>query len=481
MALPCECSLWIDLQFPKGVRNRNAHTLTRTHSPAGSATATMKFWVDIPLIPMVLIGARLRIFDSMRFWLPTLVAIPVAHPHFPLPFSLWLSGASDLHASISYSSYSSIDSDTAAFLGAAALDGLHSLPYPPSPVTTLLLAPWFRAAYAWLKRSLYLRVLGSKGLRRRSSARAAATTTARRVAPPPAPAPAQVREQEQRAGAAAVAPPAIGEAGADRPVDRRVVLLDTRADENDFARAPDPAPGVAAVQEELVPRQGAGERQQQQQQGEQHEPAGAEEEEQEGDDEEAEEEEEGEDGFELQQTVYVTPTSVGKLFLGALGVPFVASAMGDLLKRTARYSSWLQRFLGLRAEHFVARGGGGGGLKHGQAASSAQGAWGIGGGGGAGEWNPLRALLNKIKATAAKWSPSALTAAGRKAQLAERGGPYAGLEPVWWRNAIGLALYTVVKDAAVLLYRYQRVQQKGRLRVRDIPFDPKLVAGLDLR
>lgn len=182
---------------------------------------------------------------------------------------------------------------------------------------------------------------------------------------------------------------------------------------------------------------------------------------------------------EPTQTVYVSHHSFGRLCLSALSLPFVANLMGRLLGRLARHSPLLARFLGMKTSQ------------------------------------PSRSVLSSFYTTnatptpskAPPSSPSPLASLFRgqlpffdthhsdpdsntvdaTKPFAERltllgySPRYDDLDPVWFRNAVGAALWILLKDAGSLLYRYLRLTQRGKISIRDLPFQAGLVSGLDLR
>ncbi|GAC98681.1 hypothetical protein PHSY_006275 [Pseudozyma hubeiensis SY62] len=189
---------------------------------------------------------------------------------------------------------------------------------------------------------------------------------------------------------------------------------------------------------------------------------------------------EGDDG--PMQTVYVSHHSLARLCLGALSLPFVANVMGRILGYFARFSPLLARFLG---------------MKNVQPPSSS-----------------MLSSFYTTKATpttsskAASESPSPIaslfrgqlplfdsqTIDGKKnvandanKSFSERltllgySPRYDDLDPVWFRNAVGAAVFIVVKDAGSLLYRRLRLSQRDRTSIKDLPFQAGLVSGLDLR
>ena len=92
---------------------------------------TLQFWVDIPLVPFVLVASHLPIFANFSTWIPTLVALPVTNGPSPMRGTLML----------------------------PRYQALPPRQYPPSPVMTALFVPWIRVIYFTLKRLVYRAVL----------------------------------------------------------------------------------------------------------------------------------------------------------------------------------------------------------------------------------------------------------------------------------------------------------------------------------
>ncbi|SJX66110.1 uncharacterized protein SRS1_13570 [Sporisorium reilianum f. sp. reilianum] len=180
------------------------------------------------------------------------------------------------------------------------------------------------------------------------------------------------------------------------------------------------------------------------------------------------------------QTVYVTHQSLARLCLGALGLPFIANLMGRLLGHCARFSPLLARFLGMKHLHFnsstsVLR------SFYTTKSTSAP----------PPSKTPSSATPSPISSlfrgqlplfdAPAKATGETETSVAEHLTLLGYSSRYDDLDPVWFRNAVGAAVYIVAKDAASLLYRYLRLSQRDRTSVKDLPFQAGLVSGLDLR
>jgi hypothetical protein len=55
-----------------------------------------------------------------------------------------------------------------------------------------------------------------------------------------------------------------------------------------------------------------------------------------------------------------------------------------------------------------------------------------------------------------------------------------GMDPVWWRNAVGLCLFTGMKDAVGLLHAWLRREEKRSRKIVSRDFGGVDLAGLDL-
>ncbi|PWZ01509.1 hypothetical protein BCV70DRAFT_158291 [Testicularia cyperi] len=305
--------------------------------------------------------------------------------------------------------------------------------YPPGPTMTLLLMPWMRVFYLALKRKVYRMVL-SPFFRRNSrsnDANADGGSNTNRAA-------------EQNSGAR-------------RRRRRRVIVV---GESNAHLVDADPPPGTEGVVNGLP-----------------------------GDDANGQA---GQDLEDPPQTIYVSPQSLGRLCLGALSLPVIANLMGRLLGSLARHSQYLARFLGMepfltlsRSRSFsssssiLSRAG----PKSSASASTSSAP--------APSPSPIAGLfrgsLPGFDDVEQHDSGSGLRfARSRRMSFRDQINifgqvSYDDLDPVWWRNAVGAGIFIVVKDAASLLFKYLKLQQKNTTRILDLPFQASLVAGLDLR
>lgn len=144
------------------------------------------------------------------------------------------------------------------------------------------------------------------------------------------------------------------------------------------------------------------------------------------------------DETELPGTIYVTYYSLSKLLVQSLGFPFIASFMGGILGAASKYSDTLRSILGI--------------------------APGISPQPGCESWISL--LWPKDR----EGEMPMVVSGSEPLWVDDMGAVYDDLDPVWYRNAIGGALYLVVKDCLVLLYRYLNKKQRGQQRIKDFPF-----------
>lgn len=322
------------------------------------------YWIDIPLIPFMLVASRLPILANFSTWLPTLVALPIG-------------SAPVAHRRVLH---------MYRYTSQAVLPRT----YPPSPVMTTLLLPWLRVLYLTVKRQVYRRVLarprGARGARRGAAGAVRGADGGRAGA-----ATRMVLVGDDAAGAQLL--------DADEPVEDTYETLDDGT----------LAPHGAWPAEQGVPL----------------------------------------DELEFQvleddampPAIFVSFYSVSKLLVQSLAFPFVASWMGGLLGVMARTSAVLRRVLGMAP------------------------------GAAAGDVGRTRWIdVLWLHPTGAEADVPVLADGVGPVWLDDVGAVYDDLDPVWWRNAVGGALYLVLKDAGVLLYRYLRQEQRRRQRLRDLPF-----------
>ncbi|KAG2357741.1 hypothetical protein BDR07DRAFT_1452965 [Suillus spraguei] len=137
-----------------------------------------------------------------------------------------------------------------------------------------------------------------------------------------------------------------------------------------------------------------------------------------------------------ENTIRVSGTSLGRLIGGALIIPRISSFMGSLLYRLSKHSLLLRRFLAVRA--------------------------------------PLPA---DVRPPLKRLSVAGLMGLS----VAWRGTPvWAECDPVWWRNSLGLGLFTVAKDCLHLLHLWLAKRELQSRRVKNKSFEGVDVRELDL-
>lgn len=284
----------------------------------------------------------------------------------------------------------------------------HMIPariYPPGPALTILLVPWVRVAYLTFKRKVTRRVL-SRFMRKTRQNN-------------------QGEGQQQRPR------------GAD--FRRRVIIVGSENHLVDAAGLGDVGVDAQGQPREVPPGADA------------------------VDDDtpfDVEDEEQGGDGNAMQQTIYVTPQSLGRLCLGALSTPLIANVMGRLLAKMAGWSYWLRRLLGMRLKPAV---------------------------------DSIALSLKSSSKYNSKTPLGQLFSSGSALRSSEdfieeerfMYGQYDDLDPVWFRNAIGAGLFIVAKDAIQLSFRYLRLSHASagtkRTTILDRPFEGSMIDNLELR
>ncbi|KZT57566.1 hypothetical protein CALCODRAFT_508686 [Calocera cornea HHB12733] len=125
-------------------------------------------------------------------------------------------------------------------------------------------------------------------------------------------------------------------------------------------------------------------------------------------------------------------TTIGQFVTYSLSLPLIASVSGRVLRFLADYSPWLHTFLAL-------------------------------------DDNP-----GPFVWTMSATGPAVASVGLHAAHLGQ------GLDPVWWRNTVGLCLFTVTKDAVELLHAWLRREEKRSRRIVSRNFSGVDVDGLDL-
>ncbi|KAF9235898.1 hypothetical protein BU15DRAFT_89381 [Melanogaster broomeanus] len=170
-----------------------------------------------------------------------------------------------------------------------------------------------------------------------------------------------------------------------------------------------------------------------------------------------------------ENTIRVSGTSLGRLIGGALIIPRISSLMGSLLFRLSKYSVLLRKFLAIRPP---LRGGtarlGGAAL----GAGLGLGLGGLLGSSGIFGKKPFAemGLLKRIGVAGIM----GLSVAWRGTYV------WAECDPVWWRNTLGLGLFTIAKDCLHVLHLYLTKRELESRRVKTRTFEGVDVRELDL-
>ncbi|KAF8126400.1 hypothetical protein EV363DRAFT_1434288 [Boletus edulis] len=163
-----------------------------------------------------------------------------------------------------------------------------------------------------------------------------------------------------------------------------------------------------------------------------------------------EEDDNGDAAAAAENTIRVSGTSLGRLIGGALIIPRISSLMGSMLLWLSKHSVLLRKFLAVRPP-LRAAGIGPLGLTTGTGLDGVLGPRAVLGGKMLGEIGLLRRLgLAGMLGLSVAWR-----------------GTYAWAEcdPVWWRNSLGLGVFTVAKDCIHLLHLYLTKRELGSRRV----------------
>ncbi|EKM75422.1 hypothetical protein AGABI1DRAFT_80034 [Agaricus bisporus var. burnettii JB137-S8] len=161
-----------------------------------------------------------------------------------------------------------------------------------------------------------------------------------------------------------------------------------------------------------------------------------------------------------ERLVDINALSIGRRIGGALLIPYISHIMGSLLFRISKRSLVLRHVLGIKHyRRFVL------GLQPTLNAFT----YGSGDGGGSGEPS-----LGNLKYW--RWLAKAVTGIwwGGARRWAE-------LDPVWWRNIIGLGLFVVAKDCLYLLHLWHTKREIETRKVRNRDFSGVDIKELDLK
>ncbi|KAG8215394.1 hypothetical protein J3R82DRAFT_8995 [Butyriboletus roseoflavus] len=175
-----------------------------------------------------------------------------------------------------------------------------------------------------------------------------------------------------------------------------------------------------------------------------------------------------------ENTIRVSGTSLGRLIGGALIIPRISSMMGSLLFWLSKHSVLLRKFLAVRPP-----------LRAG--AAGRVGPLGLTTGTGA----PFGTGLSGVLGPRSVFGGRSLAEMGLLKKLGVAGmlglsvawrGTYAWAEcdPVWWRNSLGVGLFTIAKDCLHLLHLYLTKRELESRRVKNRSFEGVDVRELDL-
>ncbi|KAH0834186.1 hypothetical protein J3R83DRAFT_11498 [Lanmaoa asiatica] len=173
-----------------------------------------------------------------------------------------------------------------------------------------------------------------------------------------------------------------------------------------------------------------------------------------------------------ENTIRVSGTSLGRLIGGALIIPRISSIMGSLLFRLSKHSALLRKFLAVRPPLRAAGRLGPLGLTTGAGAPLGTGLSGI--------FDPRGVFGGKTLAEMGLLKK--LGVAGVLGlSVAWRGtSAWAECDPVWWRNSLGLGLFTIAKDCLHLFHLYLTKQELESRRVKNRSFEGVDIQELDL-
>ncbi|KAG8976124.1 hypothetical protein FRB90_009305 [Tulasnella sp. 427] len=138
--------------------------------------------------------------------------------------------------------------------------------------------------------------------------------------------------------------------------------------------------------------------------------------------------------LDRNEPITVDMDVIARTFVGSLMLPPLSAVLGEVLKRVSQHSWMLKAFLGVRDVNTP---------------------WGLDGVPG----------LNLDGA----FVPAGL-ASMVKIGLGVRRKTYADFDPVWWRNAIGLSLFIVVRDGISLWRKYLTINNDKKRVIANKPF-----------
>ncbi|CEH12920.1 Uncharacterized conserved protein [Ceraceosorus bombacis] len=387
-------------------------------------------WIEMPLIPFMLLLVRLKPIDFLSTTTLLATLNPVGIVIAPSPNSM-------VPPNLLMGLFPSLRKDTRGIWHVRTASRRN---WPPGPGVTLLLFPWIRAVYSIVKRAITRRVLAPLARRaapQRDDGRP--RDGAARLAGMTEDFVANVhfgwhdrREELQRrhlgqaqGNANAARPPAQPNAVGQAAANAEQLAEQDRLDEEEVDRLQRIILEAGGPQPDLHLADGVRDR---------------------------------------RVTIYVTPTSLGRFFLGTLSLPFIGHVLGQALAWTARTfeSKWALRILGIGQDPHA-------GLTAGSAKSYQ---------------SPVSALFKTGNPFGHSFDFLSSNASSQERCVDPKQLDFDEMDPIWWRTMIGASLWIVIKDAAQLYYRAARLKHaknRKNLQVEDKPFPPHMVPDLELR
>ncbi|KAF9516704.1 hypothetical protein BS47DRAFT_626116 [Hydnum rufescens UP504] len=137
--------------------------------------------------------------------------------------------------------------------------------------------------------------------------------------------------------------------------------------------------------------------------------------------------------------IHLTEGYVLRLIVSTLLAPFVAPVCGELLKRLSKHSAVLRTVLGIDAARGIGKIG-------------------------------LRSNVTALSGPLAFLMPVGLQYDGRIEDM----------DPVWWRNALGLSLFVLISDATTMLHLWLALRERRSRTIMSRNFSGVDYSGLDL-
>ncbi|KAF5353401.1 hypothetical protein D9756_008001 [Leucocoprinus leucothites] len=161
-----------------------------------------------------------------------------------------------------------------------------------------------------------------------------------------------------------------------------------------------------------------------------------------------------------ERLIEKSASSLGRRIGGALLIPYISNMMGTLLFRISKHSHILREFLGIKQHRRLLNGLPPSVYAYPSVSAS------TGAVGGAAVGDGLKKLGQLLKYTVGNlWG-------GTKA--------WAELDPVWWRNTIGLGLFVVAKDCLYLAHLWLTKREIESRKIKTKDFSGVDIKELDL-